>query len=118
MWTSLANDAYISLTTNFISDKWQVESVSLGTLLVTEQHTGDNIPLWIAETERKFNISIQKIVSFAHDNGSNFVCVGNLLTEKIEWSSESCVGHDLQPCFMAGLEINEKFSVWLMLLKS
>ena len=36
MWTSLANDAYISLTTHFISDEWKMESVSLGTLPVTE----------------------------------------------------------------------------------
>ena len=81
MWTSLANDAYVSLTTHFISDEWKKESVSLGTLPVTERHTGDNILLWIEEMLRKFDISTQKIVSFVHDNGSNFVPAGNLLTK-------------------------------------
>ena len=84
-----------------------MKSVSLGTLPVTERHTGDNISSWIEEMLRKFDISTRKIVSFVHDNGSNFVRAGNLLTEKFEWSSESCVGHDLQLCIKAGLEINE-----------
>ena len=61
-----------------------MESVSLGTLPVAEQHTGDNISTWIEEMLRKFDISTQKIVSFVHDNGSNFVCAGNLLTEKFD----------------------------------
>ena len=36
MWTSLADDAYISLTTHLISDEWKTKSVSSGTLPVTE----------------------------------------------------------------------------------
>ena len=107
MWTSLVDDAYISLTTHLISDEWKTKSVSSGTLPVTEQHTGGNISSWIEEKLRKFDISMQKIVSFVHDNGSNFFRAGNLLTEKFEWSSESCAGHDLQLCIKAGLEINE-----------
>ena len=47
MWTSLANDAYISLTTHFISGEWNMESVCLGTMPVSERHTGDNISSWI-----------------------------------------------------------------------
>ena len=84
-----------------------MKSVSSGTLPVTERHTGDNISSSIEEMLRKFDISTQKIVSFIHDNGSNFIHAGNLLTEKFEWSSESCAGHDLQLCIKAGLEINE-----------
>jgi len=30
-----------------------------------------------------------------------------VLTEKFEWSSESCAGHDLQLCIKAGLEVDE-----------
>ena len=75
-----------------------MKSVSSGTLPVTERHTGDNISSWIEEMLRKFDISTQKIVSFIHDNGSNFIHAENLLTEKFEWSSESCAGHDLQLC--------------------
>ena len=29
------------------------------------------------------------------------------INRKFEWSSASCVGHDLQLCIKAGLEINE-----------
>ena len=107
MWTSLANDAYISLTTHYTSDEWKMESVCLGTIPVFERHTGENISSWIEEILEKFGISAQKIVSFVHDNGSNFVRAGKILTEKFEWSSESCAGHDLQLCIKAGLEVNE-----------
>ena len=84
MWTSLANDAYISLTTHYISNEWKMESVCLGTIPVSEQHTGDNIVLWTEEILVKFGISTQKVVSFVHDNGSNFVRAGKILTEKFE----------------------------------
>ena len=49
MCTSLANDAYISLTTHFISGEWNMELVCLGTMPVSEWHTGDNISSWIEE---------------------------------------------------------------------
>ena len=49
MWTSLVNDAYISLTTHFISGEWNMELVCLGTMPVSERHTGDNISSWIEE---------------------------------------------------------------------
>ena len=64
MWTSLANDAYISLTTHYISKEWKMESVCLGTIPVSERHTGDNIALWIEEILEKFGISTEKVEHF------------------------------------------------------
>ena len=77
-----------------------MESVCLGTMPVS----GDNIVLWIEEILEKFGINIEKVVSFIHDNRSNS---GKILTEKFEWSCESCAGHDLQLCIKAGLEVDE-----------
>ena len=107
MWNSLANDAYISLTSHFISGEWNMESVCLGTMPVSVRHTGDNISPWIEEIQGNFGISTQKVVSFVHDNGSNFVRAGKMLSEKFGWSSESCAGHDLQLCIKVGLEVNK-----------
>jgi len=84
-----------------------MESVCLGTMPVSEWHTGDNISQWIEEILEKFGITTQKVVSFVHDNGSNFIRAGKILAEKFEWSSESCAGHDLQLCIKAGLATNE-----------
>jgi len=64
MWTSLANDAYISLTTHYISKEWKMESVCWGTIPVSERHTGDNIALWIEEILEKFSISTEKVEHF------------------------------------------------------
>ena len=84
-----------------------MESVRLGTLPVTEQHTGDNISLWIEEMLRKFDISTQKIVSFIHVNGSNFVCAGNLLTENLNGQGKVVWIMICNMCIKAGLEINK-----------
>jgi len=62
MWTSLANDAYINLTTHYISKEWKMESVCLGTIPVSEWHTGDNIVLWIEEILEKL-VSVQRRLS-------------------------------------------------------
>ena len=43
IWTSCANDAYISLTAHFISADWQMVSCVLATSPFPEQHTGVNI---------------------------------------------------------------------------
>jgi len=88
--TSITNDAYTSLTTHYISNEWKIESVYLGTIPASEQHTGDKISQWIEEILEKFGISTQKMVSFVHDNGSNFVHAGTILAEKF---SKSCAGH-------------------------
>ena len=40
LWTSIAKDAYISLTTHYISNERKMESVCLGTMPVSERHTG------------------------------------------------------------------------------
>ena len=69
-----------------------MESVCLGTMPVSERHTGDNISSWIEEILGNFGISTQKVVSFAYDNGSNFVCAGKMLSEKFGWSRESYAG--------------------------
>jgi len=83
MWISLSNNVYLRLTTHFISDDWKMQSVCLGTLPVSEWHTGVNISSWIEKMLRKFEISTQKIVSFVHDNGSNSVQAGCILTESL-----------------------------------
>ena len=92
-----------------------MESVCLGTMPVS----GDNFVLWIEEILEKFGINIEKVVSFIHDNRSNS---GKILTEKFEWSCESCAGHDLELCIKAGLEVDEIYQLvlledWLNILR-
>ena len=43
IWTSFANDAYISLTVHYIDDCWKMRSYTMATYLFPEQHTGKNI---------------------------------------------------------------------------
>ena len=84
-----------------------MESVCLGTIPASEQHTGKNISSCIEEILGKFGISTQTIVSFVHENGLNFVRAGKMLTEKFEWPSESCAVHDFKLCIKPGLGVNK-----------
>ena len=43
LWTSIAIDAYLTLTVHFLSEAWEMGSVVLGTKPLSDQHTGENI---------------------------------------------------------------------------
>ena len=56
IWTSFANNAYISLTTHFIDDCWQMKSYTLATYSFPKQHTGDNIVEKLKEVVSEYDI--------------------------------------------------------------
>ena len=65
-----------------------MKSVCLGTIPVSEQHTGDNIVLWIVEILEKFGISTEKVVSFVHDNASNLFMLEKYLQKSLSYVSK------------------------------
>ena len=105
LWCSMANDAYLSLTAHFITDEWAMRSICLGTIPVSDRHTGVNIVSWIEDKLAEFSIDPVRVVGFVHDSGSNIKLSGQLLHEKYGWASESCAGHDIQLCLKDGLQI-------------
>ena len=56
IWTSFANDAYISLTIHFIDECWEMKSYTLATYSFPEQHTGDNIVEKLKEVLSEYDI--------------------------------------------------------------
>lgn len=106
LWCSMANDAYLSLTAHFITDEWAMQSVCLGTMPVSDRHTGVNIVSWIEDKLAEFSIDPVRVVGFVHDSASNMKLSGQLLHEKYGWASESCAGHDIQLCLKDGLQID------------
>ena len=106
IWTSFANDAYISLTFHFIHECWELRSYTLATYLFPEQHTGDNIVDKLKEVVGEYEINDNNIFTIVHDQGSNFQHAGCLLEADKQWNSLNCVAHCLQLCVIEGFGRN------------
>ena len=106
IWTSFANDAYISLTVHFIDECWELRSYTLTTYPFPEQHTGDNIVEKLKEVVGEYEIDDNSIFAIVHDQGSNFQRAGRLLEADKQWNSLNCAAHCLQLCVIEGLGIN------------
>ena len=106
IWTSFANDAYISLTMHFIDECWQMKSYTLATYSFPEQHTGDNIVEKLKEVVSEYDIDDSSIFAIVHDQGSNFQRAGCLLEDDKQWKSVNCAAHYLQLCIIEGFSIN------------
>lgn len=57
-WTSIATEAYLGVTCDYINENWEMVSIVLCTLPLEDRHTGDNIALWIEKVAEKFEFSL------------------------------------------------------------
>jgi len=99
IWTSFANDAYISLTVHFMG----AEEL---TYPFPEQYTGDNIVDKLKEVFGGYKINDNNIFAIVHDQGSNFQRAGRLLEADKQWNSLNCAAHCLQLCVIEGFGMN------------
>ena len=120
IWTSEANDAYITVTVHFIA-LWEMRSFVLGTREFPGHHTGAAISDAIAEICSEYNI-VNKVSTIVHDEAANMLLslriLGNSADEE-HFESISCNAHRLQLCLKKGLSANVIDSVlanWLATL--
>lgn len=78
MWTSAANQGYLSVTAHFINEN-KLESAVLCTLQVSERHTAENIAKHIKDILAEWNIS-DKCFSIVTDNASVMIDVARRLS--------------------------------------
>jgi len=91
LWTSLANDAYISVTASYIvGDDWELKARTLANVGMEEHHTQANISTRLADIASTWQIE-QKTKVVVHDGASNMKEIGS--TNK--WSDISCSAHKL-----------------------
>ena len=95
-WTSVATESYLTITVHYISKDWLMRSHVLGTMLLEERHTGENLSKWMLKMVRKFNTDPSRIVADVHNNASNIVSAMNLLKQSHGWESIRCSAHTLQ----------------------
>ena len=65
IWTSMANEAYITISAHWISPSWEVISCVLDTKEFPDSHTGVAIPEKILETMEAYNIK-DKVSTIVH----------------------------------------------------
>jgi len=72
-WTSGTCHPYLTLTVHFIKPEWDLNSFSLDTSALYEDHTGGNIACAITDILDNWNLSFKKLIATTTDNGSNIV---------------------------------------------
>ena len=106
IWTSVATQAYITVTAHFVSSTWELKTCLLQTMNFPENHTAQNIEDKLKEILSNFEIGLEKIVAVVHDQGSNMqTCFRNLKNE-YGWESIKCAAHCLQLCVEDDFKIN------------
>ena len=56
IWTSLTNEAYLSVTASYINPEWKMRTSVLATVLMDERHTVDYIAQCLKKTTDEWKI--------------------------------------------------------------
>ena len=81
IWTSMATEAYMTVTAHYIDPNWKLQNFLLETLLFPERHTGVNIAQKLNEVGERWRI-ISKVIIVSHDQASNMEAAMEILTEE------------------------------------
>ena len=107
IWTSRANDAYLSLTMHFVDNSWDMISCVLAIAPFPDHHTAVNIVEKVKQVMEVCNLEINRLLAVVHDQCSNMQLAGEMLCEESgNCQSLSCSAHRLQLCVEEGLAIS------------
>ena len=104
IWSSRANDSYISYTFHYIVDDGHdfiMKSHLLEVLEFPDSHTGENIMVELEEVFSRWSLCCSNLAAFVTDNGSNMIRAFNLLG----WPRVCCFSHTLN------LAVEEVFKI-------
>lgn len=93
LWTSIANDPFLTLTIHWVCLKtFVLHTRVLCTVLINGRHTGENIACIIREQLDLWNLSISKISAIVTDNASAMI----LAVQILGVPHFACFAHTLQ----------------------
>ena len=81
----------MSYTIHYIDANWNLQSVSLGTQYLPEDHTSPVLAEAMESTLQQWQLKAAQQVSLTTDNGANIVSAARSL----KWVRVSCFGHNL-----------------------
>ena len=105
IWTSVAMEAYMTVTVHFIDLNWSLQEFVLETYGYSERHTGANIACQLQEVAERWTIT-DKVCTVVHDQAANNILAMKILDERLGWKSQHCTAHCLQLCLKSGLGIS------------
>ena len=114
MWTSEANEAYLGLTSHYITNDFKLVPVCLAVQQFTGRHTGINISSCLTQMLSDYSIDNSSVSAVITDNAANV----DLAMRLGQWSSRHCFGHTLQLAIEDGLKISPAVQAMLKSAKA
>ena len=103
MWTSRANDGYISLTVHYISPSFEMKHHNLQGFSFPGSHSAVNIAKSLEQLATNWKIDLDtQVTAFNTDNARN---VTNAITENLMLTLICCAGHTLNLVVQHALSI-------------
>lgn len=91
-WSSLATEAYITVTAHVISETWELHDFVLQTKQLRGSHTAENVAECIAGILRDFAIQPDSVVAVTTDNALNYV---NAVEQHLGAVNIPCLAHTI-----------------------
>jgi hypothetical protein len=88
VWTSMANDAYMSVTGSYITNQWEMRTPLFSTILMEDRHTADYISNLLKDAAADWNLTVSAVV---HDGAANVKETGAMCG----WTDVHCAAHKL-----------------------
>jgi len=102
LWTSNAQEGYITLTAQYITAQWEQRTKVLATRVLKDRHTGEKISEAIKEITREFGIP--RITAICTDNAANM----KTCCQHGEFTRIPCFAHTLQLGINDGLKMGHQ----------
>ena len=102
IWTSLTNEAYLSVTASYVTDDWKLKTPVLATFPMEERHTADYIAQCLKVTTDDWGIT-QRISTVVHDGAANIKEVGHINN----WGDVYCAAHKLHLIVSSSLGVDK-----------
>ncbi|XP_076581873.1 E3 SUMO-protein ligase ZBED1-like [Chaetodon auriga] len=101
-WTSIATEAYVTVTAHFINDDWEMKDIILKTAEVQETHTAEHVAECIANILGEYNVRPQSVLSITTDNAANYI---NAVERHLQVANVPCMVHTINLAVRKGLTV-------------
>ncbi|KAE8287441.1 Zinc finger BED domain-containing protein 1 [Larimichthys crocea] len=101
-WTSLANDAFVTVTAHVITEDWEMKDFVLKTGELRESHTAENVSKSIVDGLQEFGVQLESVVAVTTDNAANYV---NAVEKHMKTMNVPCFAHTINLAVRKGLGV-------------
>ncbi len=107
-WTSRATDPYVTITSHFISNEWELVSHVLQTRALHGSHTGSNKANLLTEAIHEWGLT-DKVLAIVTDNAANMLLAVSLMESSLH---VGCFAHVFNLASQAALktQLSHSFS--------